>query len=161
MSIWLCESPGTGTTYTFQEPYKSGGQVYTWTTVEHVSLSCLSRARVVVKVAEQPRFLQERAAAGLRGAAVDLGAVPRLAPRPRPRPWPVSGAAGWAGLAAWSGEPAGDGDGDWERLGGRGLLERERDDLSSIFCNVMMNVIIYSNAAVTERQYINDRCLIL
>ena len=115
----------------------------------------------MVKVAEQPRFLQERAAAGLRGAAVDLGAVPRLAPRPRPRPWPVSGAAGWAGLAAWSGEPAGDGDGDWERLGGRGLLERERDDLSSIFCNVMMNVIIYSNAAVTERQYMNDRCLIL
>ena len=114
-------------------PYKSGGQVYTWTTVEHVSLSCLSRARVVVKVAEQPRFLQERAAAGLRGAAVDLVAVPRLAPRPRPRPWPVSGAAGWAGLAAWSGEPAGDGDGDWERLGGRGLLERERErDLSSI-----------------------------
>ena len=114
-------------------PYKSGGQVYTWTTVEHVSLSCLSRARVVVKVAEQPRFLQERAAAGLRGAAVDLVAVPRLAPRPRPRPWPVSGAAGWAGLAAWSWEPAGDGDGDWERLGGRGLLERERErDLSSI-----------------------------
>ena len=67
-------------------PYKSGGQVYTWTTVEHVSLSCLSRARVVVKVAEQPRFLQERAAAGLRGAAVDLVAAPRLAPRPRPRP---------------------------------------------------------------------------
>ena len=114
-------------------PYKSGRQVYTWTTVEHVSLSCLSRARVVVKVAEQPRFLQERAAAGLRGAAVDLVAAPRLAPRPLPRPWPVSGAAGWAGLAAWSGEPAGDGDGDWERLGGRGLLERERErDLSSI-----------------------------
>ena len=136
MSIWLCESPGTGTTYTFQEPYKSGGQVYTWTTVEHVSLSCLSRARVVVKVAEQPRFLQERAAAGLP-AAVDLVAAPRLAPRPRPRPWPVSGAAGWAGLAAWSGEPAGDGDGDWERLGGRGLLERERErDLLSI-CNVV------------------------
>ena len=112
-------------------PYKSGGQVYTWTTVEHVSLSCLSRARVVVKVAEQPRFLQERAAAGLRGAAVDLVAAPRLAPRPRPRPWPVSGAAGWAGLAAWSWEPAGAGDGDWEHLGGRGLLERERD-LSSI-----------------------------
>ena len=87
----------------------------------------------MVKVAEQPRFLQERAAAGLRGAAVDLGAVPRLAPRPRPRPWPVSGAASWAGLAAWSGEPAGDGDGDWERLGGRGLLERERErDLLSI-----------------------------
>ena len=87
----------------------------------------------MVKVAEQPRFLQERAAAGLRGAAVDLVAVPRLAPRPRPRPWPVSGAAGWAGLAAWSGEPAGAGDGDWERLGGRGLLERERErDLSSI-----------------------------
>ena len=86
MSIWLCESPGT--TYTLHEPYKSGGQVYTWTTVEHVSLSCLSRARVEVKVAEQPRFLQERAAAGLRGAAVDLGAVPRLAPRPRPRPRP-------------------------------------------------------------------------
>ena len=83
MSIWLCESPGT--TYTLHEPYKSGGQVYTWTTVEHVSLSCLSRARVEVKVAEQPRFLQERAAAGLP-AAVDLGAVPRLAPRPRPRP---------------------------------------------------------------------------
>ena len=45
----------------------------------------------------------------------------------------MSGAAGWAGLAAWSWEPAGDGDGDWERLGGRGLLERERErDLSSI-----------------------------
>ena len=114
-----------------------------------------------MKVDEQPRFRQERAAAGLP-AAVDLVAALRLAPRPRPRPWPVSGAAGWAGLAAWSWEPAGDGDGDWERLGGRGLLEREREreDLS-IFCNVIMNVIIYSNAAVTERQYINDRCLIL
>ena len=133
---------------------------HTWTTAEHLSLSCLSRAQLLVKVDEQPRCLQERAAAGLP-AAVDLGAVPRLAPRPRPRPWPVSGAASWAGLAAWSGEPAGAGDGDWERLGGRGLLERERDDLSSIFCNVMMNVIIYSNAAVTERQYMNDRCLIL
>ena len=111
---------------------------HTWTTAEHLSLSCLSRAQLLVKVDEQPRCLQERAAAGLP-AAVDLGAVavPRLAarPRPRPRPWPVSGAAGWAGLAAWSWEPAGAGDGDWERLGGRGLLERERE--RDLICNVV------------------------
>ena len=73
----------------------------------------------------------------------------------------MSGAAGWAGLAAWSWEPAGAGDGDWERLGGRGLLERERE--RDLICNVVCNVIICHNmiklikyAAVTERSQYSD-----